>query len=433
VPLLALTNPAGLSRELQALANRPQLSARKNELEALAEDLASGRNLEMWAELDLLAAFVRPEPQEAPVPVSPRSPASSTSRGGLLAAAMWAWLRRVREAPLEAVLGVMVFVPLLVTWTGLRMAGGAYGELAKANPKEASRPFLQLWQSGFDGHLPVYERFDSVALTAVAFIGVLVLLAMWHAWARTRDEAALAEEETARAAVLAELASVLTRAQLALVRHKQTSPQRFTAELTAAAAQLRTLTDRALKTHTKLVQSADAAERAAAGLSAATDRLSGEVPALGAAADRIETAVRDAATALRDAQTRAADAIRTAQESTTRTGQDNATAVREVGERIVQAGQVVDTALKQLTTVQERLAGLSGEAVRASDKASQSMVISADRTGEAVEDMRKAAQQWDAAAAHWQDAAARLDDGIRRLAGTAPPTPVDAAAVEGAG
>ncbi|WUH92839.1 hypothetical protein OG900_23850 [Streptomyces sp. NBC_00433] len=414
MPLSALVDPAELARELTSLADQPQLGGRKRELQALADDLQHGRDLETWAELDLLQAFARPELLE-PVAATAARPRGSGAAGKR----MWSWVRNVREAPLEAALGVMVFIPLLVTWAGLRLASGAYGKLAKDSPKEASRPFLQLWQSGFDGHLSSYERFDSVALTAVGFIGVLLLLAVWHAWARTRAENEQAAQEAEGVLVVGRLTSVLTRTQLALAAHRNASPQRFSSELTKAAGQLRTLTDRANKTHSKLVQVAEATELAAQGVSAATDRLAREVPTLGAVAGRIETAVTDGAAA-----------VRTAQEHTTRTGQDNVTAVREVGDRIERAALVVDTALKDVSAAQQQLVGLSDQALRASHEASQSMVRSADRTGEAVEDLRKASEQWDAAAAHWLDAAARLDAGIRVLSGATQPSD---AAPHGAG
>jgi hypothetical protein len=462
VPLSAWVNAADLARELQNLADKPQLTGRRKELRALADDLAAGQDLGLWAEVDLVRAYARPECLEPPPPAA-TSPARSTAGAGAAPGArrragaargaggtggagrgataahrvraaatgvrwrpLWERVCRVREGALEAALGVMVFVPLLVTWAGLRMAGEAYGELAESDPAEASRPFLQLWQSGFGGHLSPYERFDSVTLTAVGLIAFLVLLAVWHAWVRSRTDREEEAREADDRAVLGALTSVLTRAQLLLAEHKYTSPQRFAAELTGAAKQLSELTGQAAESHDKLVQAAGTADRAMADLAAATDRLSHELPLLGAAADRIEAAVRSGADALRDAQATATDAVRTAQDSTTRTGQDNVTAVREVGERIAQAGSLMDTAVKELTTVQRELAGLSGKAVQSNDRASRSMVSSADRTGDAADGMRVAAERWDAAAAHWQDAAARLDEGIRRLAGVAPRGPVDA-------
>ncbi|MBM9510678.1 hypothetical protein [Actinacidiphila acididurans] len=405
---------AQLARELRDLAEREQLAGRKGELESLADDLAAGSDLEVWAEIDLVGSFACPESLTTPVAGTAKAAAG---RNGWSWASVWARIRRIRDEPLEAALGVLVFLPLLVTWAGLRMASSAYGELAKSDPKQASRPFLQLWQSGFGGHLSPYERFDSVALTAVGLICVLLLLATWHAWVRTRAERELVAEETERDVLLARLTSVMTRAQLALVPHRYGSPKQFGAELTAAARQLRSLNSQAVKSHEKLVLAADASQTAATGLRAATDRLTLEVPQLGAAVDRIETAIRAGADGLRDAHTKAVDAVRTSQESTTRTGQDNVTAVREVGDRIVQAGALIDTALKELVTAQRDLAGVSGQALAATDRASEAMVRSADRTVDAVDGMRRATEQWDAAAAHWQDAAARLDAGMHRLTG----------------
>jgi hypothetical protein len=420
VPLSSIVNAAKLAGQLKKLAQKQQLSERKEELESLADDLAAGDNLDVWAEIDLVQAFARPESLCGTRSAPGRAGAggrSVKSVKGLSWDTLWSAVRRIRDEPLEAALGIMVFVPLLVTWLGLSRASSAYDELASQDPKEATRPFLQLWQSGFDGHLSSFERFDTVALMAVGLITVLVLLAVWHALARRRAEHELAAAEAEDELLLAGLMSVLTRVQLALVSHKRASPQRFTAELSSAAGQLKSLTDRAARSHNKLVQAATATESAATGLVAATDRLTGEMPSLGAAAGRIEAAVRDSADVLRAAQTTALDAVRTAQDATARTGQDNATAVREVGEHMVRVGAVIDTTLKELTTVQQQLVGLSGQAVEATDNASQAMVASADRTGQAIDGMRRATEMWDAAAAHWEDAAARLARGIGRLAG----------------
>lgn len=436
MPQSALVDCVQLARELRDLAKQAPLAGRKQELEGLADDLTAGSDLEVWADLDLVASFARPEsfaPLGSGGSVSGRkAKVAATGRGGRPWATAWARIRRVRDEPLEAALGVLVFLPLLVTWAGLRMASEAYGELAESDPKQASRPFLQLWQSGFDGHLSSYERFDSVALTAVGLIGALLLLAIWHAWVRTRAERELAGEETERATLLARLTSVMTRTQLALMPHRYGSPKQFGAELTAAARQLRSLNKQAAASHDKLVLAADASQTAVTGLAAASDRLAQEVPRLGTIADRIETAIRTGTDVLRDAHTKAVDAMRTSQDSTTKTGQDNVTAVREVGDRIVQAGALIDTALKELVTAQRDLAGLSGHAVAATERVSEAMVRSADRTVDAVDGMRRATEQWDAAAAHWQDAAARLDAGMHRLAGEPPfavrSSPTDAGA-----
>ncbi|MFD3565334.1 hypothetical protein ACFWVU_37575 [Streptomyces sp. NPDC058686] len=91
---------------------------------------------------------------------------SNTRRGG--------WL--------EAGLGALVFLPLLFTWHGLTQASSAYGALTGDNPKAAARPFLQLWQSGFEGHLAGLCTFGTVATSATVAIAVLFALALVHSF-----------------------------------------------------------------------------------------------------------------------------------------------------------------------------------------------------------------------------------------------------------
>ncbi|CAM5483433.1 hypothetical protein SALBM135S_06096 [Streptomyces alboniger] len=132
----------------------PELAPRSAELHVLHEDLGSMSQLDQWAEVDLVQAYVRPE--------SVTSLPEQTSGK--------------RDRLLEAALGVLVFVPLLITWYGLREAVRAYGKLAEEEPKQATRPFLQLRQSGFGGHLSSLGRFENVALMAVLLIALLVAL-----------------------------------------------------------------------------------------------------------------------------------------------------------------------------------------------------------------------------------------------------------------
>ncbi|MEU6773421.1 methyl-accepting chemotaxis protein [Streptomyces sp. NPDC046759] len=259
------------------MAELPGLGARREELTALADalgarDLAA---LEPWAELDLLAAYARPE--------------SLRQAGSGAAPEHRAW------SYAEAALGALVFLPLMLTWYGLTKASSAYGALTGDDPKAASRPFLQLWQSGFEGHLTGAFTFGHVAMSATAAITVLFTLVLVHGVRRAtltrREEAAgrCAED------LMARLVPVLTRAQLVLNEQRRSSPQRFTAELTEAATTLNKLGNNAVRAHKQLTSAAgvvsdavEAAERRLAGVD-------GAVQPLEAAAARIETAVQDGA------------------------------------------------------------------------------------------------------------------------------------------
>ncbi|MFI6088702.1 hypothetical protein [Streptomyces sp. NPDC051218] len=367
--------------ELQRLAAHPSLAPRSAELSVLAADLKPAHQLDRWAEVDLVDAYVRPESVLTP-------PAGRAGR---------------HDGRLEAALGILVFIPLLVTWFGLREAVRAYGDLSKEDPKESTRPFLQLWQSGFGGHLSPLGRFENVALMAVLLIALLVLLSVWHARVRARTEREETQQQSERERLLAELASVLTRTQMVLAPHRSASPQQFTSELTKAAGQMRQLASKAETSHKALTGTTTTVSKSIDALKAAADALTLEVPKLGVAASRIEQTLRDGRTAADKASTAGADAA------------------RGIADRVKAAGDTVEASLKSLIAAQQSLVTKSESVAEATDRASQALVASTGRTGDAVDGMREATERWDAAAAHWQDAAARLDARIGALAGSSMP------------
>lgn len=378
-----LLDKQDLIKQLQDLAGRPTLSPRAAELQALADDLTHSKRLDKWAELDLVHAYVRPE--------------TVTASGSRPSAR--------RDGVLEAALGVLVFIPLLITWFGLRDAVRAYGELAKENRTEATRPFLQLWQSGFGGHLSPLGRFENVALTAVVLIALLVLLSVVHARVRWRADKEEADQEAERERLLARLASVLTRLQMLLAQHRSASPQQFATELNKAARQMNSLAAKAEKNHKELTATAGAVASATTSLQDAATKLTEEVPKLGAAANRMETTLRDV------------------QAATVQAGAANTAAADVIAERVKAAGTTVETSLKALVTAQRELVTKSESVARATQQASQALVTSTGRTSDAMEGIREATERWDAAAAHWQDAAARVESGVRSAAGATAGTP----------
>ncbi|GLV50068.1 hypothetical protein TBS_06430 [Thermobispora bispora] len=138
-----------LAAELRELAAHPALAARAAQLREVADAVLSPELAERWCEVDLFAAF---PPEET---VRPDHPGSARWWHALLTAA-------------GLVQPVLVFLPISITWLGLKNATTAYGELlATAGAEAARRPFLELWQQGFDGRLPAWQRFDSVGLAAL--------------------------------------------------------------------------------------------------------------------------------------------------------------------------------------------------------------------------------------------------------------------------
>ncbi|MFD4629260.1 hypothetical protein ACFVYR_05065 [Streptomyces sp. NPDC058284] len=376
-----LLDKALIVKELRRLAGLPALAPRSAELTVLHQDLAGSNQLDRWAEIDLVRAYVRPESVRA---ATGRAPGR-------------------HDRLLEAALGVLVFVPLLITWFGLREAVHAYGELAKDDPKESTRPFLQLWQSGFGGHLSAFGRFENVALMAVVLIALLVALSVWHGRVRVRTERHEETQDADEDRLLAELASVLTRTQMLLAPHRAASPQQFTAQLTKAAQTMQLVTHKAEQSHKALNDATTCVGQAVNALSQATRALTTEVPKLGDAAHRIDTSLRVGTT------------------ETVKAGRANADAARGIADHVKSAGNTVEASLKALIAAQQSLVVKSESVARATELASQALVSSTGRTGEAVEGMREATERWDAAAAHWQDAAARLDARMDALTGALAP------------
>ncbi|WP_244905285.1 hypothetical protein [Streptomyces agglomeratus] len=273
MPVGALADRHTVGRQIKDLAGEPGLVPRRTELAALADALHStdAAGLDPWADLDLLHAYARPES------VTPVAGAGEEHRA-------WSWL--------EAVLGALVFVPLMLTWYGLTQASSAYEALTGADPKAAARPFLQLWQSGFEGHLTGAFTFGHVAMGATVAIVLLFALVLVHGFRRSavtrREEHAQREADR----LMRRLVPVLTQAQLVLNVHRMASPQRFAAELTGAAATLNRLGTKSAKAQKDL---SAAAEVVGDAVQQAERRLAGidtSVRPLEDAAGRIEEAVR---------------------------------------------------------------------------------------------------------------------------------------------
>ncbi|MFF0486904.1 methyl-accepting chemotaxis protein [Streptomyces sp. NPDC004435] len=277
------TDRLKVARDIEELSQEARLAPRAAELTELCRALraadADSRPLDPWTDLDLVAAYARPESVDAGPPQRDH-PA-------------WSWL--------ETALGGLVFVPLALTWYGLTQASSAYGALTGANPRAATRPFLQLWQSGFEGHLTGFFTFGHVAGTATGAIVLLLVLAVVHGWRRGRADRLERAAEQRTEALIRRMVPVLTRAQLCLNAHRHSSPVRFAEELTKSAGVLGKLGDRAAKTQGLLAQ---AATSVGDSLDRAQERLAGvegAVKPLESAAARIETAVSGGGVMVRQA------------------------------------------------------------------------------------------------------------------------------------
>lgn len=326
----ALMDRQDIARKIRELVSEPGLAPRKSELSALADAFTgTTQDLDPWADLDLLHAYARPES------VDPVGAGGEEHRA-------WSWL--------EALLGALVFVPLMMTWYGLTQASSAYQALTGADPKAASRPFLQLWQSGFEGHLTGAFTFGHVAMGATSAIALLFALVLVHGLRKSsvtrREESAQRDAEQLRR----RLVPVLTRAQLVLNTHRLSSPVRFAAELTEAAATLTRLGNRAAKAQKDL---SAAAVVVGGAVEKAEGRLAGidsSVRPLEDAADRIAEAVRDGGKQVESAVSGSGLMVRKALEDV----RDAGGAVRDVldsaGDRVEDSVNTLAASQRSFTT-----------------------------------------------------------------------------------
>lgn len=209
-----------VGEELRALAEHSDLAAKREQLGDLSEAMSDRSKAERWCEVDLFAAF---SPNETVIPALPEK------------ASRKHWASRAVKVML-ATGPVLVFLPVFFTWFGLREATSAYGEVLDDQGTEAARrPFLEMWQQGFGGRLPEFFQFDNVAMMTM---GAIFLLIAWTVGENLLYSRSVERTERRLTMLRARLSRALTEASLYLGQVRMSSPARFTAELTKAAAQI---------------------------------------------------------------------------------------------------------------------------------------------------------------------------------------------------
>ena len=277
---------------LIALANEPLLAHQSGQLRRLAADLEDRDRAAAWSELNLNQVFVPDEQVLAEEPFS----------------------KRIRNA--EIARGVLIFLPLLITWLGIALATRAYSAALEKSPELAGQPFVALWERGFDGAGSFSLPLSTVALLDVIAIAALIAVAVYLQNERARTEIRqIGDLQRVRN----QLASTLLDASLLLVPAKLASPQRFQVELNESARSMHRLLDQirgsaesnalastaAAEATTRLVNSADALTEASTRVEAASDGIASSlgdirqpVEDLGEAMSELQASTRDQQVAL---------------------------------------------------------------------------------------------------------------------------------------
>lgn len=136
-----------LAIKLRGLANLSGMDPCRDSALRLADDVADNHRLVLWSGVDLWRHFdIAVDDDDSSV------------------------LVRV----LDGLRAPLVFLPIAVTWFGIWDASSAHDKLRDVDPAQAARPFLPLWQEGFDG-LSI-TTLGQIALVDVALIALVVLL-----------------------------------------------------------------------------------------------------------------------------------------------------------------------------------------------------------------------------------------------------------------
>ena len=196
-----------LSQELLLLAADGAHTSRSAQLQQLAVAVDGGDDAQLWADTDVLRALDVDGPLYGVVEESP-------------SAKRWEMLRTF-----------LVFCPLIITWAGLYVAGGAYDRLLASKPDASRSAFLKLWLSGFEGRTPF--SLDRLALATAALIALLVIASVCLERQRQRDDTrfrTVSNEKRHR------LRAAAVQADMALRPFGSGSPERFREEMIRGSA-----------------------------------------------------------------------------------------------------------------------------------------------------------------------------------------------------
>jgi hypothetical protein len=361
-----------------------------------------------WSDIDLVGALARSSSFQ---PIPDEDPANTRLSRGANPDYRSTWPGRLLTVA-ELAPGVLVFIPLLITWLGLRQAAAAYHQML-ADPATSadarSQNFLELWQTGFGGKLSGPFVFSSVALGTLSAVVVLILVAIGAGVLRRleerhRDEderdrekaerdrkqaadARRAARERDREELASRLVTALAQAQLLVNRDRMDGPARFGHELSASAEKLAKLMNQAAETHTRTLGLAQRYHETADNLAAAIGKLDEATKALA----RSATVVKDAADRMDDSSA----ALRHDVTSQVTSAADRLEAA--IAGASAQLDQQQEAGATALTALHQRLAGSLERFADNVDRASGTLVsagtLYAEKIQSSVQDATTHAQE----------------------------------------
>ncbi len=200
-------------------AQEPLLASHHEGLHVLATDLRNAPlgSLTNWYDVELASLY------------SPHDVVAPTSR-----------LTRVGDF-LAILAGFGIFVPLLITWDGIRSASATYSDLLAQNQLTAGSSFFSLWMSGFGG------RTTTFAQTALLTFSTLLLVAVTYTTARIMQVTGEGRAARREAAARAQLSEALILAQRTISEARYGDQSSAYAQVLATAEAARQSSEEARK------------------------------------------------------------------------------------------------------------------------------------------------------------------------------------------
>jgi len=336
-----LVDLAETKSALLDLAESPALAERKDSLLDLAGAI-DDEDAHVWAKVDLFAAFGE---DAVAVPGVDRRDSQIT---------FWEWARNI-----------LVLLPLLITWSGVALASHQYGRLTElaARPDQdagivgmSMRPFIALWEQGFDGIPGLTEDiWHSLAgwfdLTMVALLDLTAILMVVAASLRSgylrRNREVTLENEFQK--VWNQLRETLTAASFHLSKRAFDTPLRVTEELGKATAHLSSIYKQIL----------DAEDRAKSRLDDITESIMTFSTRL-AAHEEVVGGLNVTARSLSDSLRSARDDIAQIGATFADTAAQERELVNQLGDTTLQLGATTTESLRQASEIKSATSELVG-------------------------------------------------------------------------
>ena len=365
-------------------------------LQDLAHAIETDEGRQRWADVDLRRAF---HPERL-------AHAYAVRREGGYASSAITLADRFRQ--------VLVLLPILLTWYALAEATRDYADYLTANPDQAGRSLLYLWQTGFGGNAsPLAPSFSAVAITDAVIIGVIIALTFYaHGRKEARDE----KIDLAANAFQADLDNTLAEASVLLAGDRGSRPAMLARSVERLAERFdrssQELLTRLRVEHERVAQIAEGREREFADFAV----FASGMRAGAEATQRLLVELRQVATSLQTAL----DDITSEVSVTTDQGRTLLSAVQSL-ERITTSGIQSDQAVtRQIGNAATTLAEAADKSLAGAEAAAQAGRVATEAVrgiAELAEGLAQGQARVEAAVAGEAEANGRLADALRGSTG----------------